>query len=487
MVSLGKGGDGDLKEPLVARVRRVFVKSPFENPLGPRRREETPHLFKKKGGIPNLPMRCDMTGRFSCLSFDGRQRRSDGVTQKKEADTGATGRLKDSCLLSFTAVLITAFVVISAMPLHAASDEYDSLTGEPNCVKCHTLDRRYSIDYTRDETCTECHGAGVSDKFNAINSRFTNQFAENEMAGVKADSVSEGVTEQAKTSKPAKPDAGKSETDKTNPPPAPSFSKGGSGQPTIEKEGSGQSTQSAFTGAGASKAGGGAASEMKAMVIVPAGEFTMGSDDWWPKSQPRHKRRLKAFYIDKFEVTNLRYKGFVDATGYKTPDHWLGGRIPNGKENHPVVFVDWDDAQAFCKWEGKRLPAEDEWEKAARGTDARAFPWGDKFAKEKGNTPQYDHKGTMPVGSFENGKSPYGVYDMAGNVWEWTADWFTQYPGNKHPDENYGMKFKSVRGGSWYDCTYYKCGISAPAYNRIFFHPKTKNNNFGIRCAKDAR
>ena len=90
----------------------------------------------------------------------------------------------------------------------------------------------------------------------------------------------------------------------------------------------------------------------------------------------------------------------------------------------------------------------------------------------------------MPVGSFENGKSPYGVYDMAGNVWEWTADWFKPYPMNTHPDENYGEKYRVVRGGSWYDCTYYRCGISAPSYNRIFFNPNTRNNNFGFRCAK---
>lgn len=342
--------------------------------------------------------------------------------------TGKTGFSFDSYLVRFTAALIVLGFVASAAPLYAAPDDYDHLTGEPNCVKCHTPERRYSIDYTRDETCTECHGAGVSDKYNAINSRFTSQSAENETGVVKADAAS-----RAEQAKPA------------------------------------------------------GARDMKAMALVPAGEFTMGSDEWWPKSQPKHKRKLKAFYIDKFEVTNVRYSAFVAATGHKLPDNWVGGYIPRGKEHHPVVFVDWYDADAFCKWEGKRLPAEDEWEKAARGTDARGFPWGDKFAKEKANTPQYDHKDTMPVGSFENGKSPYGVYDMAGNVWEWTADWFSPYPGNKHPDENYGKKFKSVRGGSWYDCTYYKCGISAPTYNRIFFHPNTKNNNFGIRCAKDAR
>ena len=92
---------------------------------------------------------------------------------------------------------------------------------------------------------------------------------------------------------------------------------------------------------------------------------------------------------------------------------------------------------------------------------------------------------TLPVGSFADGVSPYGIHDMAGNVFEWLGDWFIPYPGNKHPDENYGELYKVVRGGSWYDCTYYKCGISAPTYNRIFFNPYTLNNNFGFRCAID--
>lgn len=367
-----------------------------------------------------------MNGIFGVSFVEGRQMLLNAKAQKNKGDAKATGHRVDSCLLKLASALVVVLAVTSAAPLYAAPDDYDNLTGEPNCVKCHTLERRYSIDYTRDETCTECHGAGVSDKYNAINNKFTPRFVENENGGVKADAA------------------------------------GAVKSPVSDID-------------------------TKAMALVSAGEFTMGSDEWWPKSQPKHKRKLKAFYMDKYEVTNKRYKAFVEATGHRMPEHWIGGKIPNGKENHPVVFVDWNDADAFCKWDGKRLPAEDEWEKAARGTDARAFPWGDKFAKEKGNTPQYDHKGTMPVGSFENGKSPYGIYDMAGNVWEWTADWFSPYPGNKHPDENYGKKFKSVRGGSWYDCTYYKCGISAPTYNRIFFHPNTKNNNFGIRCAKDAR
>jgi formylglycine-generating enzyme required for sulfatase activity len=221
------------------------------------------------------------------------------------------------------------------------------------------------------------------------------------------------------------------------------------------------------------------------MVLVPAGEFTMGSDDWWPKVQPEHRRHAGAFYIDRFEVTNRRYKRFVDATGRPAPDHWKGGVIPEGRENHPVLYVTWYTAEDFCRWEGKRLPEDYEWEKAARGPEAWTFPWGDKFERDFANTPQYGNDDTLPVGSFEQGKSYYGVYDMAGNAWEWTASWFKPYPGNNHPDENYGERYKVLKGGSWYDCTYYKCGISAPAYNRVFFQPITKNNNFGFRCAQD--
>lgn len=327
--------------------------------------------------------------------------------------------------------LILAGAVAGANAVVASQQSaYDPETGEPDCTQCHTPDRRYSIDYTRDETCVECHGPGLSEAYLDINGRY-------------------------------------------GPPHA-----------SVEVE---KYARAEVAANKATQAGQKGAKAPKDMVLVPAGEFTMGANDWWPKSQPEHKLWLDSFYIDKYEVTNKRYKAFTDATGRQQPTHWTGGRIPEGKENHPVVYVTWADADAFCKWEGKRLPTEQEWEKAARGTDGRAFPWGSKFDREKGNTPQYGNEDTMPVGSFENGKSPYGVYDMAGNAFEWTESWFKPHKGNTHPDENYGEKYKVLKGGSWYDCTYYKCGISAPAFNRIFFHPLTRNNNFGFRCAKDPK
>ena len=331
---------------------------------------------------------------------------------------------------------VAAFVLVfSFAQARAHQSDYDPVTGEPKCAECHTPDKRYSIDYTRDETCAGCHGPGLSDKYVEMNGRYE--------GGVNAAHLlaKNSPADEARELKHVR---------------------------GLKKAARKKSM-----------------AELKEMIAVPAGEFTMGSNDWWPKSQPEHKRTTKAFRIDKYEVANIRYKAFVDATGRHAPDHWIGGNIPQGMEEHPVVFVTWPDADAFCKWEGRRLPTEAEWEKTARSADKRTFPWGNKFDKYKGNTPQLGLEHTMPVGSFEEGKSPYGAYDMAGNAWEWVADWFQPYPSNTHPDENYGEKYKVVRGGSWYDCTYYKCGISAPSFNRIFFHPGSRNSYFGFRCARD--
>lgn len=226
------------------------------------------------------------------------------------------------------------------------------------------------------------------------------------------------------------------------------------------------------------------------MVLIPAGEFIMGSDDRLPDEGPQHKVTLPAYYIDKYEVTNLQYKKFNDATHGRSPRHWRNRTYPAGKADHPVVYVTWDNADAYCRWAGKRLPTDAEWEKAARGTDGRMFPWGDEFDTAKANTPvRWQEIGkfgdTTPVGSFEGGKSPYGLYDMSGNVWEWTASWYKAYPGNQTPSESYGERYKTLKGGSWFDCSFYKCGISAPVFNRSFFAKKVKNDSFGFRCAKD--
>ena len=305
-------------------------------------------------------------------------------------------------------------------------------TGVPNCALCHAQERRPAIDYSNDPECLRCHNADYSQRFLDIDSRYK----------VPLEDMTYRVALAGPPDKPA------------------------AAQP--ERPAEKQDTP-------------------EDMVLVPAGEFIMGTNDWWPKSGPEHKRYLPDYFIDKYEVTNAKYKEFVQATGHRLPDHWVthNNDIPKGEEDFPVVFVSWRDAHDYCEWAGKRLPTEFEWEKAARGTDGRVFPWGNEFDKNKGNTPQYGHGRTMKVGSFENGKSPYGLYDMAGNVFEWTASWYKAYPGNTHKDPNEGEIYRVVKGGSWYDCTYYRCGISAPTYNRIFFHPMTKNFSFGFRCAKD--
>lgn len=226
------------------------------------------------------------------------------------------------------------------------------------------------------------------------------------------------------------------------------------------------------------------------MIKIPAGEFIMGTDERLSDEGPQHTVFLKEYLIDKYEVTNLQYKKFIDATRRKSPSHFENRTYPDGKADHPVTFVSWDDANAYCAWAGKRLPTDEEWEKAARGTDGRTFPWGDKFELDKANMPlrwrELNQDGdTTPVGAFPAGVSPYGVFDMSGNVWEWTSSWYEAYPGNTRQSENYGKTYKTLKGGSWWDCSFYKCGISAPSFNRSFFITGTKNKSFGFRCAKD--
>jgi iron(II)-dependent oxidoreductase len=230
------------------------------------------------------------------------------------------------------------------------------------------------------------------------------------------------------------------------------------------------------------------------MVQVPAGEFTMGiskeqmkyvvdriggQEKYLEPSTPQHQRNVAAFSIDKYEVTNEEYKKFVEATGHQPPEDWEGGDYPAGKAKHPVVFVSWHDASDYCKWAGKRLPTEAEWEKAARGTDGRLYPWGNKWDIRKANTTKSRKGGPTPVGKYKKGVSPYGCYDMAGNVWEWTSSYYEPYPNATVENEFFGKERYVVRGGSWDDEPYDALTIS-----RAKFTPATTFEHVGFRCVK---
>ena len=225
-------------------------------------------------------------------------------------------------------------------------------------------------------------------------------------------------------------------------------------------------------------------------VYIPAGEFIMGSNDY-DDEKPVHKVYLSAFYIDKYEVTNAQYKKCVDAGKCKKPHNtrWYN----NSKlANHPVVYVDWYMADAYCKWAGKRLPTEAEWEKAARGEGGRKYPWGDSWDKNKCNCwegPQkqgmadmQEGRGTLPVGSFLDGASVYGVQDLAGNVWEWVADWYDgsyyQSSPRSNPQGPGSGTSNVLRGGSWYA----KPSTIRASY-RYVSYPHATYFNIGFRCA----
>jgi len=197
------------------------------------------------------------------------------------------------------------------------------------------------------------------------------------------------------------------------------------------------------------------------MVLVPAGEFLMGNQA--EEDAPPHRVYLDAFYIDRHEVTNGRYLKFVEATRHRAPQHvvdpqydlWGGTTLSQGVADLPVVNVDWSDADAYCRWAGKRLPTEAEWEKAARGTDGRVYPYGNQFdcGKSCNSVSPCSHNSTCPVGSYAQDKSPYGVMDMAGNVWEWVSDWYDEKYYKNSPAQNprgpSTGSYRALRGGSW--------------------------------------
>jgi formylglycine-generating enzyme required for sulfatase activity len=199
---------------------------------------------------------------------------------------------------------------------------------------------------------------------------------------------------------------------------------------------------------------------MTGRIVIPAGPFLMG--------EALESVELPAFRIARYPVTNQEYEQFIKATGHRCPDHWLDDRsYPPGLADHPVVFVSWEDAMAYTQWVNARLPSEAEWEKAARGSDGRQYPWGNEFIARHCNTSESGADGTKPVHAHPGSMSAYGVMDMAGNVWEWTSTLYEK-----------GEDWRVLKGGAW---DYKGVKDSRCAY-RVYFRPSFRNGAVGFRC-----
>ena len=239
------------------------------------------------------------------------------------------------------------------------------------------------------------------------------------------------------------------------------------------------------------------------MILIPAGEFVMGFNQGAPDEKPAHRVFLKSYYIDQFEVTNAGYYNFWLVKGGEdsphTPDSYsdefnIGNwpEIVHTKPNYPVVGVSWHDAVAYAKWVGNRLPTEAEWEKAARGPKAFLWPWGNEFHPRIGgrkihakiwNSADLRSNTLAPIESYPTGASPYGVMDMAGNVWEWVADRYDESYYYRSPHENpqgsqYGS-WRVVRGGSWVNNA-----NAALSFNRFSSYPEQGTSFIGFRLVK---
>jgi len=219
-------------------------------------------------------------------------------------------------------------------------------------------------------------------------------------------------------------------------------------------------------------------------VFIPAGEAIIGSDnDKASPAYPQHKVNVPAFRIDKYEVTNMEFLDFAinnkyEGEGAKEGKNWRLFATPdNGLV--PVIYITWNDAQEYCKAAGKRLSTEEEWEKAARGPDGKAYPWGNDWIEGRSNTAESGNLKPMPIGKYED-VSQYGAHDMLGNVREWTSSWYNPYPGNAKKDPNAGKQRRVVRGLSPNHR-----GKMAHLWDRDAYPPAFLGD-VGFRCAKDA-
>lgn len=231
----------------------------------------------------------------------------------------------------------------------------------------------------------------------------------------------------------------------------------------------------------------------KDMVFMTGGRFVMGANQGDLHHHPEHYLAVADFYLDRWPVTNAEYKLFIDQTGYAVPNYevsWCDTKaynwdakqrtFPEGKADHPVVLVTWEDAMAYAAWAGKRLPTEAEWERAARGLSGRRYPWGNAFDNGLCNCKEAELGQTSAVGQFSpGGDTPEGLIDMVGNVWEWTNSLFRSYPYN--PDDGRESRqasgFRVLRGASWRNDANVALCVSRLDGDFKFF------NNVGFRCA----
>ncbi len=201
------------------------------------------------------------------------------------------------------------------------------------------------------------------------------------------------------------------------------------------------------------------------MLYVPAGPFIMGSDVGDTDESPKHTSATGAYFIDKYEVSNAEFRQFDKTYKFK-----------RGYRNH-AAKVTWEQAAAYAKWAGKRLPSEAEWEKAARGTDGRIYPWGNSYDPTFTVWDDTHPRGDAPA----RPESPYGCVDIAGGAWEWTADWYLPYAGNSTPCEAYGERYKVIRGGGSFNDK-----AMLRTTHRYYLPPNTTGKYYtGFRCVKD--
>jgi toxoflavin biosynthesis protein ToxD len=231
------------------------------------------------------------------------------------------------------------------------------------------------------------------------------------------------------------------------------------------------------------------------MITIAPGEFVMGSSekdilwaaktffseslDYYRDETPAHTVELPAYKIDITEVTVGQYRSYMAQTGVPAPKFMDNKRF--NQDHQPVVGVTWQEAADYCATMGKRLPTEAEWEKAARGIDRRYYPWGNKPDETRANVrgKKDSYRYSAPVGRDQRGASPYGILDMAGNAWEWTADWYQPHPGNTHPNDFYGEQFRVIKGGSWFS----NMDLARIAVRGKSL-PDRRHNYIGFRCAK---